>query len=467
MMPDELKNILNVGETDSIEFVSTVNVERVAKAVCSLLNAHGGRVIVGVDDHGKVLGIEDAQQTAKQLEQSLRDRVAPQSMLSSSVESVDGREFIVLDVPSGYIKPYLVDGTIWMRRGSSVVPAKADEVHQLIQERTLSDRRWECRPALSIGIDALDTEEIRKAAAEIQTAGRRQFKRADDPLAVLEDLGLVETGQITNAAVVLFGLSPSRVHPQLRTRLTVFESNKTGSELLMDETIEHHLFGTLARLTELFQRWIPIRSSFPEGNWQRRDEWDFPPKALREGVLNALVHRDFASPSGSLRVEVYPERLAIWNIGALPNGMDAKMLGSEHPSLPRNPDIANVCFLRGFIEQIGRGTVMILQECSRAGLQRPRWESDGIGTRLTLFGRQRSRKTMTAALNQRQLRLLKDLPTGQGLTLSQYHAMLEGAAVTDRTVRNDLSQLVSAGFLRQQGKGRGTFYVRTDLLFQP
>lgn len=312
-----------------------------------------------------------------------------------------------------------------------------------------------------------NADEIRKAAAEIQGSGRRQFKRPDDPLAVLEELGLAGAGQITNAAVVLFGLSPSRLHPQLRTRMTVFESDKTGRELLMDETIELHLFGTLARITELFQRWIPLRSSFPEGNWQRRDEWDFPPAALREGVLNALVHRDFASPSGSLRVEIYPERLSIWNIGALPNGVNAKMLGSEHPSLPRNPDIANVCFLRGFIEQIGRGTVMIVQECLRAGLQRPQWESDDIGTRLTLFGRRHSRKTMAAALNQRQIRVLGKFQTGQELTLADYQTTLEDSAVTERTVRNDLSQLVDAGFLRRQGKGRGTFYVRTDLAFQP
>lgn len=466
MMPAELQNLLNAGESDSTEFVSSANVERVAKAVCSLLNTHGGRVIVGVDDQGKVLGIEDAQQTAKQLEQALRDRVSPQSMLSSSVESVNGRELIVLDVPSGYVKPYLVAGTIWLRRGGSVVPAKADDVHQLIQERTRSDQRWECCPALSVGVEALDAEEILKAAAEIQAAGRRQFKRPDNPLAVLEELGLAGAGQIANAAVVLFGLTPSRLHPQLRTRMTVFESDKTGRELLMDETIERHLFGTLARITELFQRWIPIRSSFPEGKWQRRDEWDFPPAALREGVLNALVHRDFASPSGSLRIEIYPERLSIWNIGALPIGVSAKMLSSEHPSLPRNPDIANVCFLRGFIEQIGRGTVMIIQECIRAGLQRPQWESDEVGTRLTLFGRRQSRKMMAAALNQRQIRVLRQLQTGRELTLAEYQSTLEDSTVTERTVRNDLAQLVDAGFLRRQGKGRGTSYVRTELPLQ-
>lgn len=466
MMSIELKNILNAGESDSTEFVSSANIDRVAKAVCSLLNTHGGCVVVGVDDQGGVLGIKDAQRTAKGLMDSLRGRVSPESILSTSVESLEGRELIVLDVPSGSVKPYLVDGTIWLRRGDAVVPAKADEVHRLIQERTRADQRWERRTALGIGIEALDIDEIRKAAAEIQTSGRRQFKQPDDPLAVLEELGLAGAGQITNAAVVLFGLAPSRLHPQLRTRMTVFESDKTGRELLMDETIERHLFGTLTRINELFQRWIPIRSSFPEGNWQRRDEWDFPPAALREGVLNALVHRDFASPSGSLRIEIYPERLSIWNIGALPNGVDAKMLSSDHPSLPRNPDIANVCFLRGFIEQIGRGTVMIIQECLRAGLQRPQWESDQLGTRLTLFGRRQSRKMIAAALNQRQIRVLGKLQTGQELTLADYQATLEDSTVTERTVRNDLSQLVDAGFLRRQGKGRGTFYVRTDLSFQ-
>ncbi len=462
MIASDLKKLLTAGESSTVEFVAAFHPNEIAKAVCSLLNASGGRVVIGADHKGKVLGIKDAQLCVDELKGTIRSQITPQSMLSFSVETLNKRQMILVDVPAGYMKPYLVEGTIWLRRDATVTPARAEDVHQLILDRTRADQRWERRAALGVTLDALDVAEIKQAAIEIQRAGRRQFKSPDDPQSVLEELGLADGGLIFNSAVVLFGRAPTRLHSQLKTRFTVYQSDKTGSELLMDEVCERHLFSALERLMELFQRWIPVRSSFLEGSWQRRDQWDFPLPALREAVLNALVHRDFESPSGSVRIEVFPDRLSIWNIGSLPKGVTQKTLSIEHPSLPPNPDIANVCFQRGFIEQIGRGTVMIIEECQRARLQRPEWKSDELGTRLVFSNRASSLKAKVASFNQRQLTVLSKLEAGQKLTLTEYQELLGDSTVSDRTMRTDLAQLVEAGTLIRQGQGKGTFYVRTE-----
>ena len=100
-------------------------------------------------------------------------------------------------------------------------------------------------------------------------------------------------------------------------------------------------------------------------------------------LLNALVHRTYMG--APIQIRVFDDRLSIWNEGALPNGLNADSLKSEHPSRPRNPKIADACFKAGYIDTWGRGTLKIIQSCKEAELPEPEIiEKDG-GVQLTIF----------------------------------------------------------------------------------
>ena len=106
---------------------------------------------------------------------------------------------------------------------------------------------------------------------------------------------------------------------------------------------------------------------------KRRDEPLYPSSAIREGLVNAFAHRDYSDFSGGITINIYPNRLEIENTGKFPEGVTPDKLTKGHISVLRNPDIAHVLYLRGFMEKMGRGSVMIQRACTERGLPPPQW----------------------------------------------------------------------------------------------
>ena len=119
-----------------------------------------------------------------------------------------------------------------------------------------------------------------------------------------------------------------------------------------------------------------IRSRFRKGTLERLDESLYPREAVREGLVNAFAHRDYADFSGGIAVHVYPQRLEIWNSGSFPAGVTPPKLAAGHISVLRNPDIAHILYLRGMMEKLGRGSIMIQKSCVDRGLPKPEWRSE-------------------------------------------------------------------------------------------
>ncbi len=105
--------------------------------------------------------------------------------------------------------------------------------------------------------------------------------------------------------------------------------------------------------------------------------------ALREGVMNALVHREYGLVSSALPIIIYNDKLEITNSGKSP--FKQSELKKNHLSMPYNPDIAHIVFLRGYIEKIGRGTLKILDTCKQAGIKSQVWEIGKQTVKLTFF----------------------------------------------------------------------------------
>ena len=116
---------------------------------------------------------------------------------------------------------------------------------------------------------------------------------------------------------------------------------------------------------------------------QRIEKGEYPVAALREVLLNALVHRSYMG--AAIQIRVYDNRLSIWNEGILPQGLSLEDLKNEHNSRPRNPKIAEACFKAGYIDTWGRGTLKIINSCREAGLPEPEMIEKNGGIEVTLF----------------------------------------------------------------------------------
>lgn len=456
MTPKQIEAILRVGESESVEFkAGNVRRDQIARVVCGFLNSRGGHLFIGIDESSPgAMNYPKSDEEAEALVQWLRTEISPAALISGSVDQVNGGRLLVIDAPAGPDGPYVFDGTIHVREGTRTLPANSDQVSTVIQSRLEGQGRWENLPMLGVSLYDLDLGEIRQTVNEGQKRNRWSFSNPDDPAEALRDLGLMAGNQLNHAAWVLFGRDPSRNLPQLISRATRFNSEKTGAKYMQDKVFDGNLFSQFSKLVDFCEAQIDLPSEFVAGGWQREDRPMFPLEAVREGLLNALVHQDLSCPSGGLTLGLYPDRMEIWSYGKLPADLTAKALKTSHASLPRNPLIARVFFVRGLIEKIGRGTMKITERCHEFKMPDPAWNQHSGGTQLILKAKARG---SGKALNVRQLQFLKTMRVGSKFS-SQDYCREFGDRISSKTARNDLSALLDEGFVDRRGSSRSTYY---------
>ncbi len=452
--------MIAAGESLRVEFKSSAfDLSVIGQVVCSFLNSEGGTLLIGVTDDRQVVGVESAIQDAESIQRHLLDKISPKASWSVNVNEFDGKQILVIDVPQGIESPYVYGNSIFVREGSRSVPANSDAINRLINRRNTEEVRWERLPALGVEIDELDQDEIQRTASEAISRRLYTFTNVNDSFSLLEQLGLASGGLIRNSAVVLFGKHPERRFPQARVKAARFKGNSILGSFTDNRTFEGHAFTVVEKLESFLRTHISIASELPKEGTRRSDKPSYPWPALREALLNAIVHRDYAAFDGGVSVAIYDDRIEFWNSGTLPEGMTVDDLKGPHPSRPHNPDIANAFFLRGYIERWGIGTRQIVARCLEAGLPEPEWQdADGGGVTLTM---RLEASPQEIELNQRQARLLKKLKPRDRISPGEYFSSVENE-VKERRARKDLTKLFEAGYFVREGQGPSTVYIRTD-----
>lgn len=378
-----IEDIIREGESEQLEFKEMLRKEEIAKVLCSFLNNKGGRILVGVTDNGKIKGLPNAEKHKEQLKIYLLTAIVPESPITISVEPAESKEILMLKVYGGSKQPYVFDGGIYYRKRDKTVKATSQQIAELIHGRQKSEQHWERKPAIGVEIDDLDKKLILSTIKESRDNHRGNYI-GENILDFLSQYGLFQNGSFTNACVVLFAKHPARYIPQVRVRLTEYAEGKTDNTLLRDEVFEDNLFVVRDKL-ERYVNGLGVRSVFDKNRWKRND-FKFPEKALQEGIINALMHRDYSSSSSSVSISVYPDSFVISNSGHLPDDLKVSELKKDHRSHPVNPDITHIVFLRGLIDKLGRGTIKLVEDCRAAGLKDPVWKDNIDGVTLTFNG---------------------------------------------------------------------------------
>lgn len=459
-----LHQLLEQGESEQVEFISAATKEsHVEEAACAFLNALGGIIVIGVGNAGRVEGVERASIRMKAIRQRLSESISPPTSLSVTLHRLNGKEVVVVDVPEGMEKPYVCNGRIMIRQNATVIPATADELSKLIGQRVRTEGRWERLPALGVEEQDFDSSLVVKVAQAIRETRDYGIENTRKVSRVFDRLGLIHNGQFTNAALVLFGKNPAERYPQTRVRAARFIRDDR-TEFGDNRVFEGSLFSLFESLVSFLTNHIPISATVSADQLQRRDKPAYPLPAVREAVVNALVHRDYSAFDGGVSVAVFDDRIEVWNSGRLPDEMTVDDLRVSHPSRPVNPDIAQVCFLYGLMERWGIGTQKIIRTCVEAGLPEPEWEVDRNGVTLTMRLAETSELIPAPShLNLRQLSAVQKIQPGEQVKLPDYLNIVAGK-VKERQARADLTELTSAGYFQRVGAGPGTVYVRTKKL---
>lgn len=330
-----------------------------------------------------------------------------------------------------------------------------DAYQRLLLERAHGRHRWENRPALGIDINDLDLEEVRRTAAMAIANGRLPATTPiHDATDLLDRFGLHAGGSLLNAAVVLFGRKLLPDYPQCQLRLARFRGT-TKNEFADQRQFNGHALALLEEATAFLERNLPVAGRIEPGVLERQDRPLFPPLALREALVNAFCHRDYAQAGGAISVAIYDDRLEVWSTGKLPFGLRVEDLARDHRSLPRNPLIAEVFYRRGLIERWGRGTQTIIELCMQAGHPAPEFmEAAGdVGVRFIPAGYVAPHK-VEHNLTSRQRQILHELSATATRSFAEIRLRID-PAIPERTLRNDLQLLKRLGLIDSKGHGRG------------
>lgn len=446
-----IEKLLKERESETLEFkTGRCPLDVLGKTVCGMLNQQGGLLLWGVADDGKPTGVADAKNRAVELNEFLMRRLNPRPLLSVAVEPVRGIEIIAVEIPAGSEKPYSLNREIWVRLGASTMRADRDQSSRLVERSAAALDRWEREPLPGFVLEDCDTKELQQARAEIAKAGRFGIDVPDANEELLAKLYLYRSGQFSNAAVVLFAREPRAWAPNLAIRITTHTNDgEATSDLLLEGPAVKILREAVAAIQQRTVRSV----AFPKRQLERAERPAYPLYALREGLVNAMVHRDYESPGLGVTVRIFPDHLVITNPGALPEGWKDRDLGRKHESRPANPDIARVFYLRELMDQLGLGAQRIVKECTFMGAKPPAWKSDKNSVALTIF----SAPPVTPApvLSLRQENFLHSLMPGEKFRSGDY---CERTGVSERQARRDLAELEDLDLIERTGAGPSTIY---------
>lgn len=418
------------------------------KWICGFANGHGGTLFIGMSDEGDVIGVADAKRLLETLPNKIRDNLG--IVCDVNLQTENGLEIIEI-----ITKPYSVAvslrGRYYFRSGSSKVELKGNELNDFLLKK--AGKTWDDIVEEGASIDDMDESSIKKFLEDAGSSGRMPDVSGLGTLEILEKLRLAKDGKIKRAAIILFAKDPIKFYPNILVKIGRFTG--ADKDLTFQEVEEGNLVQLLFGVTDQLNRKFLTKQIDFRG-LQRIEKGEYPVAAIREMLLNALVHRNYMGSSIQLRV--YDNKLSIWNEGNLPEGLDYESLKRNHNSRPRNPIIAEACFKAGYIDSWGRGTLKIYKSCLEAELPEPEIKPLDGGVLVTIFKNHLNEQLLRQlGLNDRQINAVTFVKSNTSISNSDYQKLND---IGKTTATQELSQLVGLGiFTAPNAKGRGAKYM--------
>jgi ATP-dependent DNA helicase RecG len=372
----QLTALVKEGEGPALEFKrSTGELKEGMQTLCAFLNGDGGRLLFGVRPDGTIEGQIVSDQTLRDIAQAA-DRFEPAIHVAiHRIKVKAGREVVLTAVEGGTdLRPFAYEGRAYERVGSTTRRMPQARYERLLVERGHAKRRWENLPAEGLALKDLDRKEILRTRELAIQQNRISPDTRRDSGEVLDRLGLRANKIFTQAAQVLYGKRFLPDYPQCLLKMGRFRGTEITGEIVDNRQEQMNAFGVVREGMAFLERTMPLGARFPEGKIFREDRFPVPLDALREILLNAVMHRDYSHHSGYVAIVVFDDRIEIRSYGRLPTGITVDQLSGRHDSKPTNPLIAGAFHRTGAVEVWGRGTNRVIALCRKHGAAPPMFE---------------------------------------------------------------------------------------------
>ncbi|GAB7015841.1 ATP-binding protein [Methanogenium cariaci] len=348
----QLTALITLGEGYTTEFKKS-RTSSLGREICAFANATGGVILIGVSDDGEIAGVTDHNRLKSEVQTIARSAEPP---IAVEVESIG--EVLSVTVPAQQSKPYSFGGKFFIREGASSQQMSRNEIREFFYSEGLI--HFDETPCKRFAID----RDLTVASWE-RFVKRARLPDGLDMYAALRNLHLLHDDQMTQAGAWL-----------LTEDITGISRSATVTCALFQGTDKVHILDRKEYTGDLYSIYgdcmaylqSKLTTALIPHATGRDERLELPVEALREALVNSIVHRDYRS-TANVQVYIFQDRVEIVTPGGLPAGMQEKDLGTK--SVPRNPLLFGIFQRMGLVEQIGSGIRRIRQVCQNYGVAEP------------------------------------------------------------------------------------------------
>lgn len=435
-------------ENENIE-LKRMYIDDIRKEVIAMANGSGGTIYVGIDDDGSIVGVENCDDIIQRISNTVRDSIKPDItlFLHYDIQPVGDKQIVAVSVQSGTNKPYYLAAKglrpegVYVRQGTSSVPASDAAIRQMIKE-TDGDNYEDMR--------SLNQSLTFDDANKVFTQQKIEFG-----ILQMQTLGLIsQDGLYTNLGLLLSDQCPHIIKAATfnGTDQQEFQDRKEFTGSILKQLNDAYDYLALRNQN---------RASF-EGLF-RIDQKDYPEVALREALLNAIVHRDYSYSAGTL-LSVYYDRIELVSIGGLAHGiaLEDVLLGL---SVCRNQKLANIFYRLSLIEAYGTGMKKINNAYSESPVK-PEIMATGNAFKIILPKTNSYKVAPDLSRSMDQMKetaaILEFINEHGSITRLQLESLLE---MKTATAIRTLKKLTESNVITPVGRGKNTRYVAAKDFF--
>jgi len=456
MNEDEFKKLIEKGESERVEFKESLSLkDEIGENVSAFSNTGKGLILIGVSDIGEIKGVQIGKKTIEELANYIKQHTDNQVYPSVGMEIVNNKDIIFMKVNESDEKPVFFKGRSYARIGRTTHRLSASEIRKLAKESLKN--YWDEKICEGASLNDID-----KTKVEWYLEQREKHRNISKKIKVslnqfLENIKAIKNKKPTNAGILFFGKHPLLKLPVAQLRLVRLKGKEIGGIILDRVDCE----GTLWEMVEQSEKFLKEHINFmgfrTEKSFQREDRFDIPIKALRELIINALVHRDYET-TADVRIFIFDDRVEIINPGNFPRGVTPKRPLHN----PVNKVLSQYMYDIGFIEKYGSGIITVRHLLKENGNRDLDYFLREIETKVIAYSHVLGKRGVGAGeklgvqLNGRQKKAVEYLKKHASISILQYTHLNK---VSDKTARRDLIYLVKEGFLVREG-------VTTNLVFK-
>ena len=460
----DIKEIVKNGENKTIEFKEIIpNSKKISQTAVAFANGAGGKILIGITDDRKIVGIDEKQDIFKiidDLNTIIYDSCYPNINADIYTENKDNKTILVIEVFPGNLKPYYIksmgkENGVYIRVGASNRKASYENILEL--ERQRRNITFDEEIDWDLEYEDLNLDFLKKKFKE----NGKDFSEEK-----LLNLGLIKKNgndlKVTRGLGIILGL-----YENTNINCARFKG-KTMDIFLDKKEFTGDIFGKIENIQMFLSNHLNISSKFE--NFQRKDILEIPMLALREGIINAIVHRDYSNQGRDIKIGIYDDVVEIVSPGGLPSTLTIEQIYSGRSEI-RNRVLARIFKELNFIEKWGSGINRMINLCKEVNLKVPEIKETGDSIVLTFYRTENSAGLVpdSAGLVPDSAGLVPDKNNLSDTELKVFGIIEDRTtrkyiqdklSFSERMIRKTLNILQEKGLIEKVGKGPATYYKK-------